>query len=326
LASPVIAFEDSLIGPNTTLSGISITNSPVRMAFNHPDFTQGAMRDEDGSLTGNGPSLVFRTGYAFERPGCLAKPGPQTLVCPLDDYMHVRFHSEHMAAKGVGPAVVKGSGAELDMFSAERPEEHYRYQYLPRNERFAVQFSDLDLPNITFLDVTGTQEGYLALRIKYTPGYNVLVIDENDAVIMPKSGLSEINLSETNYWVDPSNSTLYLVVRADASTNFERKLTLFKHPLMRVNGADEQPSSRVAIHPTAVSHRAELVLQLEQSGPAQVAFYSLDGRRLDGGLELDLPAGNHRIALNPGNWPTGPIIYRVISTDGVNTGRLMKIR
>jgi hypothetical protein len=335
--SPLFTFEDSLTAPRLSTSNIAVSGPATAMRITYPGNypVMGAMRDEDGSLTGKGvPSLVFHQNFPLSQPSCVVDGDANTMTCPMDDYLFLRVYSKFGAARPIGKMnLMRQGGAATRFFSYETPIGYEQYQYLPRNSRYRLSFVApplIALPSLFNLEAQGSQEGYLALRVPLDPGMGAYLLNQYDELLPAVSSINELSLTQSNYYLDPVANMLYLILHVDAAGAFFERVQVYQVPATAFL-RDEQPATADAsglIQPVAnlVQDRAELTLNLPYAADARLILHDMTGRVVQQWLGGELPAGQHPISLSTAHLPAGTYLYRLQAGSEQASGKLVVAR
>ena len=330
---PLINYEDSIIGPGMSVSNIRTQGvTGPRVFFNQPEV-KGAIRDEDGSLTGMGPSLVFHESFGFANtPDCVHQNPNNTRTCPMEDFVLVRFQSEIGASAGIGPVSAQRKGAgggSASFFSYENNAPFTQYQYLPANGRYRIDFEAPpagSMPALYALDISGEQSGYTALRIPLADGFYRYVIDEQDNPLVPVATFADLQLDQTNCFVDLAANQMYLVVRLDAANGYKAHFNLFRVPENAVvRSAQAGSLSNTTVYPSSTRGTSTVRFEQGEDGPVHFALWDMAGRELPVGFQETLAKGVHQRQIDASAFPAGTYGWRLTTSTGSTSGRLVRI-
>lgn len=326
---PVMQYEDSVIGPGTAFSGVGVSaeGSSPRVIFSEP-LVRGAIVDEDGSLLGMGPSLIFHESYAFANHGsCQHDDGANTRTCPIDNYAFVTVRSEAGASAAIGPVFAQRiGGGQAEFFSYEDNADHTRYQYLPMNSRYQLDPAAPPgglLPSLYHIDVEGHKEGYVALRIPVADGWARYALNENDLLLPRVSSLEELSFSEDNYFMDSAQQAIYLVLRTEASKAYKKTVALFRVPTHAYTRQLNADASLALVQPNVGSGSFTWHLSMLEAGMVRLRIFDPMGRELPEGFAESMPTGSsqHRVSLE--GLPAGQYHWVMEHPEGVSRGRLI---
>jgi hypothetical protein len=332
---PEVTYEDSLIGPGTAFAGVTGAGSGGPVVVYSEPVVQGAIVDEDGSLMGMGPALVFHEDYRFAQTAdCVHEAVGHTRTCPSEGYAFVRFRSEFGASAGIGPVQAQragGGGGMAAFFSAEDNRDFDRYQYLPMDARYAVRFPNPPsgaLPSLYQVDVTAQRAGYVALRIPVDEGFARYVLDENDHLLPRVDGIGELGSGGSAYVMDLTANALYLYVRLDAANGFRQTLTLFRVPesaFLRAAPPLAGGELPATVSPNRTAGPATVRFSLREAGPLTLTLSDATGRVAtvwSGHRE----AGEQTLDLDFSDRPQGLYLWRLEAPEGVRAGRVVVAR
>jgi hypothetical protein len=331
--NPIFNYEDTMAGPNVSVRNIQVFNSTgPRVAYRSAPIMEGAIRDEDGSLTGSGPSLIFHDSYALKVPSCVTDPANNTTICPMDDYVFLSVSSEFGASKPIGSVeVVKVGGNRSLFYSYESPLGWSQYSYVPRNSRYKMDFISPPmglLPSLIKLNVKGSANGYVALRIQLDAGNGAYVLDKNDEFIPSVNSLSALQLNQNNYYLDAAHSIIYVVLKQDAANAFKQTVSLLQLPVSVFLRNSVQPAEQVLAiaQPNVVNQEATIRMQLPKDGVVHLQLFDLMGRRVMEWTPGVMDAGSHEHLFNVSDLPVGSYVFSVESNGNISTGKLMIAR
>ncbi len=327
----VMLYEDSTIGPGTVFAGVGIANEGIapRVAFNQP-VVHGAIVDQDGSLMGMGPALIFHEDFNYAKHGsCSHDNAANTRTCPMDMYGFVTFRSEFGAASGIGPVEAQrfGGGGGAEFYSYEDNGDYTRYQYLPMNSRYIVNPVAPPagiLPNLYHIDLKAQKAGFVAMRIPVANGWARYVLDENDHLLPRANSLSELSLSTDNYFMDTENQLLYLVLRAEAAQDYRKSVALFRVPSHAFLRTAELDVAQAVVQPNLGQGPFTWHLNLKQAGMVRLRLIDNLGRELPDGFSARMTSGPLQRTLNLDHLPAGQYHWILESPDGMERGRLIR--
>ncbi len=329
----IFHYEDSVAGPNVAVRNIRVYNSTgPRAAFKSFPIMEGAIRDEDGSLTGGAPALIFHDSYALSVPSCVTDEGNSSITCPMDEYIFFKVYSEYGSAKPIGDVDVKQVGGNRSLFyTYETPESYEQYQYLPKNNRYRMTFLAPPLgalPLLFHLEASGIAEGYVAVKISLDPGYGAYLVDENDEFIPSSNRAGELLMDRTNYYLDAPNSLLYVVLKVEDANAFSEKVSIIQVPAGIFLRGSETPNEEIIATalPSVISDAAQFRIYLPQTGEARLTVYDLTGRVVHQWTPGELEAGSHDYQFTMDNQPSGTYIYRLEANGKTDSGKIALVR
>ncbi|MBI1193403.1 MAG: hypothetical protein GC205_09530 [Bacteroidetes bacterium] len=327
----IYSYDDSLAGPNVVARNVGIFGSTgPRVTMKTKSIMEGAIRDEDGSLTGTGqPTLIFHDSYGFKNLSCNTDEANSTTMCPMDEYAFVRIFSEYGAARPVGEIeVTRVGGAQRSMFfTYESPEIYEQYQYLPLNTRHRINFVAPPLgllPGLFYVEANGIAEGYVALRIPLDPGNGAYLLDEYDNFVPSVSSTRELRLDQTNYYLDAVRNTLYVIMHMNEANGFRQKLSLLQVPaaaFLRGETAIE-PVLYATATPNVVQDATKFRFYLPEAGLTHLRMFDAMGRAVREWTPGELAAGSHEIDASLLDLPNGAYIFRLEAGSYSSTGKL----
>jgi cell migration-inducing and hyaluronan-binding protein len=324
---PIMQYEDSIIGPGTAFAqvGIAAEGSSPRVLFSEP-LVRGAIVDEDGSLQGMGPSLIFHEDYAFaQHPMCSHDDAANTRTCPIDAYAFISIRSEAGAAAGIGPVRAdRLGGGNAHFFSFETNPEHTRYQYLPFNSRYRITPLNPPngiLPSLYHIDVESQQAGYVALRIPVADGWSRYVLDENDMLLPRVESLATLSFTEDNYYMDTLGQALYLVLRTDAASAFKKSVALYRVPAQAY--VREAALATASVQPSLGKGLFTWRFEASQAGSVRLRLYDAMGRLQDRGFAESFGEGLQHRSLDLSDMAAGQYHWVLEAPDGNRHGRLV---
>lgn len=331
--SPILHYEDSLAGPNVVARNIQVYNSTgPRVKFENGNLMEGAIRDEDGSLTGSGPSLIFHETYDMAEPSCVSDPSNFSLTCPIDDYVFVRVWSEYGGAKPIGEIEAQGRGQRRTMFyTYESPEAYEQYQYLPINQRYRLNFIAPPLgllPSLFKLQVKATATGYIALRIQLDAGYGAYVLDENDEFLPLSNASGQLRMDQNNYYVDPYDHAVYVVLKQDAANNYTQQISIVQVPASIFLREQIEPEREIFVTamPNVVQDATTVRIYQPTEGPVSVRVFDLTGREASSWNPGVLPSGTQDYTMDVSSLPTGTYVLQLESSGKTTNSRLVIAR
>ncbi len=326
----IYSYDDSVAGPNVVVRNVGVFGSTgPRVKMTADPIMEGAIRDEDGSLTGTGePSLVFHNTYNFKNLNCVTDEANSTTTCPLDEFAFVRLFSEYGAAKPLGEIEARRSGGQRNMFyTYESPEFYEQYQYLPVNSRYRINFLAPPLgllPGLFYLEINGIAEGYVALRIPLDAGNGGYILDEYDNFVPSVSSFGELRFDQTNYYLDAIRNTIHVVMHMNEANSFHQKLSLLQVPaavFLRGETAALQTPFAIAM-PNVVQDATKFRFFLPEAGNAHLRMFDAMGRVVREWTPGELAAGTHEMDASLQDLPNGAYIFRLEAGEYSSTGKL----
>jgi cell migration-inducing and hyaluronan-binding protein len=321
--SPIILFEDSLIGPELSMRNVqAINHSGVPVQYTTPKVS-GAIRDEDGSLTGKEePSLVFHETYPFALPDCEDFPATNSTVCPMDRYHFLTFSSEVGSTRPIGEMSVKpaNAGSRTPLFTYENYSDYVKYQYLPKNKNYLVKFEYVDsIPSYFTIENEGESEGYLAFRLDFPASTVGYFINEYDEIVDPVDNLSDLQLDRTNYYIDHENFSIYIVLYVDATTNYHESVNVIRVPAGSAT-RDAEMLNTMQVWPRIVQN--QVTVSWEQSGlttksePLSIELFDASGQMVDLLWQGNVEQQRQQWSFEMNNLPAG--MYFIQSRQGTS--------
>ncbi len=329
---PIFSYEDSVAGPNVSVNNVQFFSSTgPRVAFKAEPMA-GAIRDEDGSLTGGQPALVFHDTYTLNVPSCVTSGVNNSITCPMDEYVFLKVYSIFGAAKPIGKVNANRIGGRQSMFySYESPEAYEQYNYLPRNSRYQLNFVAPPmglLPSLINLEAKGSATGYVGMMIKLDAGYGGYLLDEYDEFVEKVNSLQQLQTDRTNYYLDAAKNTIYVNLRLDAANNFSQKVKLLQvaaTAFLRQEETESSPISAVPM-PSVSDRETNFSIYLPEAGDALLSLFDITGRRVRNWDPGTMEAGQHNYRMDLSDLPSGTYVYRLEAASGSTSGKLSVIR
>gem|GEM_PF-768001 len=330
----IYSYDDSVAGPNVVVRNVGVFGSSgPRVKMTAKPIMEGAIRDEDGSLTGTGvPSLVFHDTYGLKSLSCNTDEANATTICPMEDYAFVRIFSEYGAARPLGEIEAVRSGGQRNMFyTYESPEFYEQYQYLPVNSRYRINFLAPplgQLPGLFYLEANGIAEGFIAMRIVLDPGNGAYLLDQNDNFIPSVTSAAELRMDQTNYYLDAASQSLYVVMHLNEANNFRQKLSLLQVPVgvfLRDADSPLQEAFATAM-PNVAQDATTFRFYLPETASAQLRLFDPVGRMVREWAPGELSAGTHDMQASLADLPNGAYVFRLDAGSQSSTGKLTVMR